>query len=74
MSGHMESPFGKFFHSVIRISHCKKHFLTGFTNSLRFHFYVGDLPYAGLSWSIDFTQELDKGLRLPNPNNISDEM
>ncbi|ODM99250.1 Fibroblast growth factor receptor [Orchesella cincta] len=37
-------------------------------------FSLGKIPYAGLSWTVDFTDELLTGLRLPKPVHASDQI
>jgi len=37
-------------------------------------FTLGDIPYAGLSYTTEFPQLLDEGLRLPKPDLASDEL
>ncbi|CAL8128736.1 unnamed protein product [Orchesella dallaii] len=37
-------------------------------------FSVGDTPYPGLSWSLDFVGELQKGLRLQRPQYSTEEI
>lgn len=37
-------------------------------------FSLGDIPYPGLSWDIDFVKELERGLRMTSPKYASPEM
>jgi len=36
-------------------------------------FTLGDLPYPGLSWNVDFVTELERGLRMNIPKYASQE-
>jgi len=37
-------------------------------------FSLGDVPYSGLNWSVDFISQLENGLRLTRPEFANDSM
>jgi len=37
-------------------------------------FSLGDMPYPGLSWDVNFVDELERGLRMQIPKYATPEM
>jgi hypothetical protein len=37
-------------------------------------FMLGEVPYPGLSWSLDFLKRLEGGLRMEKPDSASEPM